>query len=180
MNSEEVVGQVFARWYRAPELLFGSKLYGPGVDIWAAGCIFAELILRRPFLQVFILVTISQLTSRLCRWNLYWLSRILSFSTIQQLCNTFYMIKSSIWSECQGSSDIDQLGKIFGAFGTPRESQWPDMTALPDYVEYQYSPPQPFRSLFPTASEDCLDLLQRLFTYDPRSRISAQQALEHR
>jgi serine/threonine protein kinase len=67
MNSEEVVGQVFARWYRAPELLFGSKLYGPGVDIWAAGCILAELILRRPFLQVFILVTISQLTSKLCR-----------------------------------------------------------------------------------------------------------------
>lgn len=44
--------QVFARWYRAPELLFGSKMYGPGVDIWAAACIFAELILRRPFLQV--------------------------------------------------------------------------------------------------------------------------------
>lgn len=44
--------QVFARWYRAPELLFGSKQYGPGVDVWAAACIFAELILRRPFLQV--------------------------------------------------------------------------------------------------------------------------------
>ena len=44
--------QVFARWYRAPELLFGAKQYGPGVDVWAAGCIFAELLLRRPFLQV--------------------------------------------------------------------------------------------------------------------------------
>uniref|UniRef100_A0A6V7PS59 [RNA-polymerase]-subunit kinase n=1 Tax=Ananas comosus var. bracteatus TaxID=296719 RepID=A0A6V7PS59_ANACO len=44
--------QVFARWYRAPELLFGAKQYGAGVDVWAAGCIFAELLLRRPFLQV--------------------------------------------------------------------------------------------------------------------------------
>ncbi|OIT31474.1 cyclin-dependent kinase d-1 [Nicotiana attenuata] len=44
--------QVFARWYRAPELLFGAKQYGPGVDVWAAACIFAELLLRRPFLQV--------------------------------------------------------------------------------------------------------------------------------
>jgi cyclin-dependent kinase 7 len=44
--------QVFARWYRAPELLFGTKQYGSAVDIWAAGCIFAELLLRRPFLQV--------------------------------------------------------------------------------------------------------------------------------
>lgn len=41
--------QVFARWYRPPELLYGSTCYGPTVDIWAAGCIFAELLLRRPW-----------------------------------------------------------------------------------------------------------------------------------
>lgn len=41
--------QVFAVWYRAPELLFGSKLYGPGVDVWAAGCVVAEMVLRRPW-----------------------------------------------------------------------------------------------------------------------------------
>lgn len=45
--------QVFARWYRAPELLFGSRQYGSGVDVWAAACIFAELLLRRPFLPVY-------------------------------------------------------------------------------------------------------------------------------
>lgn len=33
--------QVFATWYRAPELLFGSTAYGPSVDIWGAGCVFA-------------------------------------------------------------------------------------------------------------------------------------------
>jgi hypothetical protein len=32
---------VFARWYRAPELLFGSQSYGASIDIWAAGCVFA-------------------------------------------------------------------------------------------------------------------------------------------
>ena len=41
--------QVFARWYRAPELLFGSTCYGPGVDVWALGCVFAELLLRKPW-----------------------------------------------------------------------------------------------------------------------------------
>lgn len=41
--------QVFAVWYRPPELLFGSKLYGPGVDVWAAGCVVAEMVLRRPW-----------------------------------------------------------------------------------------------------------------------------------
>ena len=41
--------QVFARWYRAPELLFGSNLYGPSVDIWAAGCCFAGLPAMKKF-----------------------------------------------------------------------------------------------------------------------------------
>ncbi len=40
---------VVTRWYRAPELLFGARKYGVGVDIWAVGCILAELLLRLPF-----------------------------------------------------------------------------------------------------------------------------------
>ena len=42
--------QVVTRWYRPPELLFGATEYGAGVDMWGAGCIFAELLLRTPFL----------------------------------------------------------------------------------------------------------------------------------
>ena len=45
-----MTSQVVTRWYRAPELLFGSKHYTPAVDIWAVGCIFAELMLRTPYL----------------------------------------------------------------------------------------------------------------------------------
>lgn len=67
--------QCVTRWYRAPELLFGSEQYGPSVDIWAVGCIFAELMLRTPYFP--------------------------------------------------GENDIDQLGKIFAALGTPTEEQWP-------------------------------------------------------
>lgn len=37
------------RWYRSPELLFGAKEYSYAVDIWAVGCIFAELMLRTPY-----------------------------------------------------------------------------------------------------------------------------------
>lgn len=42
--------QVVTRWYRCPELLFGARIYGGGVDMWAVGCILAELLLRVPFL----------------------------------------------------------------------------------------------------------------------------------
>jgi cyclin-dependent kinase 7 len=54
------------------------------------------------------------------------------------------------------------------------------MVYLPDYVEYQFVSAPPLRSLFPMASDDALDLLSKMFTYDPKARITAQQALEHR
>lgn len=37
-------------WYRPPELLFGARYYSGAVDIWSVGCIFAELMLRTPYL----------------------------------------------------------------------------------------------------------------------------------
>lgn len=40
--------EVATRWYRAPELLFGARKYGASVDMWAVGCIFAELITNWP------------------------------------------------------------------------------------------------------------------------------------
>ncbi|KAH9975994.1 CMGC/CDK/CDK7 protein kinase [Lactifluus volemus] len=42
--------QVITRWYRPPELLFGCRYYSTTVDVWSVGCIFAELMLRTPYL----------------------------------------------------------------------------------------------------------------------------------
>uniref|UniRef100_A0A803QS88 cyclin-dependent kinase n=1 Tax=Cannabis sativa TaxID=3483 RepID=A0A803QS88_CANSA len=39
---------VGTRWFRAPELLFGSTDYGLEVDLWSLGCIFAELFSLQP------------------------------------------------------------------------------------------------------------------------------------
>jgi serine/threonine protein kinase len=33
---------------RPPELLLGADHYGPEVDVWSVGCIFAELLTRKP------------------------------------------------------------------------------------------------------------------------------------
>jgi cyclin-dependent kinase 7 len=77
-----------------------SQVYGPGVDMWAVGCIFAELMLRKPY--------------------------------------------------CPGSSDIDQLGRIYAALGTPSEESWPGFKSMPDYVEFVYCPAPPLRELFTT------------------------------
>ncbi|KAJ1669814.1 hypothetical protein GGF44_004858 [Coemansia sp. RSA 1694] len=46
-----MTGLVVTLWYRAPELLFGAKEYSAAVDMWSVGCIFAELLVHKPFLQ---------------------------------------------------------------------------------------------------------------------------------
>lgn len=40
--------EVVTLWYRAPEILLGTKMYATGVDIWSLGCIFAEMMMLRP------------------------------------------------------------------------------------------------------------------------------------
>ena len=39
---------VAARWYRAPEVLLGSSKYSFSIDMWAVGCVLAEMYLNRP------------------------------------------------------------------------------------------------------------------------------------
>lgn len=39
---------VVTRWYRAPELLLNSSDYTTAIDVWSVGCIFMELMDRKP------------------------------------------------------------------------------------------------------------------------------------
>jgi serine/threonine protein kinase len=41
---KDLTGYVATRWYRAPEIILCPTNYGPGIDIWALGCVFAELL----------------------------------------------------------------------------------------------------------------------------------------
>lgn len=45
-----MTSMTITRWYRPPELLFGAKHYSGAVDVWSVGCVFAELIMRAPYL----------------------------------------------------------------------------------------------------------------------------------
>ncbi|ACO68406.1 predicted protein [Micromonas commoda] len=51
-NSKTLTNRVITLWYRPPELLLGTQTYGPAVDMWSAGCIFAELLYGKPILPV--------------------------------------------------------------------------------------------------------------------------------
>lgn len=45
---EKPTEYVVTRWYRSPEVMCSAGFYDEKVDLWSLGCIFAELILRRP------------------------------------------------------------------------------------------------------------------------------------
>ncbi|KAL1409496.1 Cyclin-dependent kinase catalytic subunit [Vanrija albida] len=40
--------EVVTLWYRAPEVLLGSRHYSTAIDMWSVGCIFAEMAMRQP------------------------------------------------------------------------------------------------------------------------------------
>jgi len=40
--------EVVTLWYRAPDVLLGSRQYNTSIDIWSAGCIMAEMFSGRP------------------------------------------------------------------------------------------------------------------------------------
>uniref|UniRef100_A0A914H1F0 Protein kinase domain-containing protein n=1 Tax=Globodera rostochiensis TaxID=31243 RepID=A0A914H1F0_GLORO len=58
--------RVVTLWYRPPELLLGTRHYGPAIDIWGAGCILAELWIRAPILQGNTEQSQLELISKLC------------------------------------------------------------------------------------------------------------------
>ncbi|KAF3785345.1 Cyclin-dependent kinase G-2 [Nymphaea thermarum] len=132
---------VVTLWYRAPELLLGSKLYSTAIDMWSLGCIMAELLAKEPL-----------------------------------FC---------------GKNEIDQLDKIFRILGTPNEKIWPGYVKLPgvkcNYVKQPYNKlrekfPKFTAATFsgkPALSDAGFDLLNRLLTYDPEKRITADEALNH-
>ena len=39
---------VVTRWYRAPEIMLSCQEYSKAIDVWSLGCIFGEMLLRKP------------------------------------------------------------------------------------------------------------------------------------
>lgn len=122
--------EVVTLWYRAPDVLLGSRTYNTSIDIWSAGCIMAEMYTGRPLFP--------------------------------------------------GTTNDDQLQKIFRLMGTPSERSWPGISQFPEYkANFHVYATQPLHILLPQIDAQGLDLLGRLLQLRPEMRISAADALRH-
>ncbi|CAI0540987.1 unnamed protein product [Linum tenue] len=122
---------VVTRWYRAPELLLNSSDYTAAIDVWSVGCIFMELMDRKPLFP--------------------------------------------------GRDHVHQLRLLMELIGTPTEAELGFLNEnakryirqLPLYRR------QSFTEKFPTVHPSAIDLVKKMLTFDPRQRITVEDALAH-
>ena len=125
--------QVCQLWYRPPELIFGMTMYDSCVDMWGAGCIFAELILRR------VLFEGASDVDQVWRCSLC-------------LCLSF-MVWFCLWESFLATL---QLAKVFAVLGAPDNSTWPGVESLPDFLQFKREATQPFKTIFRGVRYGCI------------------------
>jgi len=159
----QLTGHVVTRWYRAPELILLEKDYGPAIDMWSIGCIFAELLGMMK----------QSAPTYLDRKPLFPGKSCFPLSPDRHAriqANGFPVAKD------------DQLAVIFEILGTPIED---DMVYVTDAKAIGYLKSfTPIERVdlgkkYPGATEEAIDLLDKMLQFNPYLRISIDEALAH-
>ncbi|XP_019056765.1 PREDICTED: mitogen-activated protein kinase 6-like isoform X2 [Tarenaya hassleriana] len=130
-ESDFMTEYVVTRWYRAPELLLNSSDYTAAIDVWSVGCIFMELMERKPLFP--------------------------------------------------GRDHVNQLRLLLELIGTPSEDQLEFLNENAKRYIRQLTPysRQSFSEKFPNVHPLAIDLVEKMLTFDPRRRITVEDALAH-
>jgi mitogen-activated protein kinase 1/3 len=152
---------VVTRWYRAPEIMLACHEYSKPVDVWSVGCVFAELILRKPFFPGDDYIDQVRATPE-------FVSFCINGKTIQRLTRSGTpSLQLTIISE--------KLGKLPEAdldFVTSEKAKR-FMRKLPDKV------PPPLSRQFPGVPATALDAMRKMLQVHPGKRITVEEALAH-
>ena len=139
--SKEYTQMVVTLWYRAPELLLGTKTYSTAVDMWSVGCIMGELLLKKPIL-----------TGRTEVQQLQQIFDVIGYPNGDDLLK----YKSyPLWNKMKVSRCKDTGKQLAHALRSRFESDWRASADVSDMAD------------FCVEESQGLDLLRRLLELDP-------------
>ncbi|TFK41515.1 kinase-like domain-containing protein [Crucibulum laeve] len=81
-----------------------------------------------------------------------------------------------------GTSDLDQLEKIWQLCGSPNQHTWPNHDRLPGcegVKRYNNGYPRKVKAVYESVGPETCDLLDKLLVCNPKERLTASQALDH-
>lgn len=149
-------------WYRAPELLLGTRHYTPAIDLWAVGCIFAELLSLRPIFKGEEAKQDSTKKVPFQRHQMGKISEVLGLPRKQD------------WPLLTAMPEYPQLQQVSAhnqAVERPLgiDTWYRNCIKNNNYSLPNSSPPE----------DTALELLRELLVYDPAKRLTAEKALQH-
>lgn len=154
---------VVTRHYRAPELILLQGRYTEAIDMWSAGCIYAEMTQ---------LLAGARANSR--RGPLFPGTTCFPLSPdVDHPGDGFYHSKGR----------REQLNVIFDVLGTPMEEELGQLDREDARNYIRCFAPRVGLGLqrrLPHAGSDSIDLLEHMLRFGPENRISAERALGHR
>ncbi|XP_029366079.1 mitogen-activated protein kinase 4 isoform X3 [Echeneis naucrates] len=118
------------KWYCSPRLLLSPNNYTKAIDMWAAGCILAEMLTGRMLFA--------------------------------------------------GAHELEQMQLILDSVPVLREEDRQDLLqVMPSYISHGWKVKKPFSELLPELNFQAVDFLQRILTFNPMDRLTAEAALSH-
>lgn len=161
-------------WYRSPDLLLGARHYTPATDLWAVGCIFAELLNLRPIFKGEETKMDSKKTVPFQRNQMGKIVEILGMPRREDWKGLVDMpefgnLQSLILQGRNGMYPSGQTSSNGGRSngGTGLETWYANCLRNANYPSDK------------TPGQTGYELLRALMEYDPEKRLTAEQALYH-
>ncbi|KYO28901.1 hypothetical protein Y1Q_0009744 [Alligator mississippiensis] len=118
------------KWYRSPRLLLSPNNYTKAIDMWAAGCILAEMLTGRMLFA--------------------------------------------------GGHELEQMQLILETIPVIREEDKEELLkVMPNFINSTWEVKKPLRKLLPEVNSEAIDFLEKILTFNPMDRLTAEMGLQH-
>ncbi|XP_031801813.1 mitogen-activated protein kinase 4 isoform X2 [Sarcophilus harrisii] len=118
------------KWYRSPRLLLSPNNYTKAIDMWAAGCILAEMLTGKMLFA--------------------------------------------------GSHELEQMQLILETIPVIREEDKDELLrVMPSFINSTWEVKKPLRNLLPEVNSEAIDFLEKILTFNPMDRLTAEMGLQH-